>query len=303
MTAIARMLPIALAALLAAFAGPAAAGAPGDPVAEEARDEAQPAMTEAPKETAPAVTDAPDETAPAETPNDAAPAPVLRPFVAVYEAKATVLGLGGDVVMQLAPAEEPGVYVFRNTSKPKGLARMVAGEEVECSRFRYGADGFQPLYYHEDAGDDSSTVRFRPEDGVAVAIYKDREATLELRPGTLDRATEQMAVRHDLATAATALGPYTTIERNEYRSIEYRPEGNREVDSPAGSYHTVAFRRQRVGSSRSVLVHYAPKLDWMPVMIEQFKGDDKQVTARLKSYRPGTPGETQARGSVTPRCP
>lgn len=236
----------------------------------------------------------------------AAPSPAppgLSPFVAVYEAKATVLGLGGDVIMQLARTDEPGVYVFRNTTDPRGLANLVAGEEVECSRFRYDEDGFQPLHYHEDAGDDSSSVRFRPEQGVAVATYKGREETLELRPGTLDRATEQMVVRHELATAADDLGPYTTIERNEYRSIEYRPEGTRKVDSPAGTYHTVAFRRQRVGSSRSVLIHYAPKLDWMPVMIEQFNDEQRQVTARLKSYRPGTPGENQARGSVTPRCP
>ena len=272
MTVIARIPPIALAGLLAVLAALAAAGARTEPAGTEGAAEA-------------------------------APAPVLRPFVAVYEAKATVLGLGGDVVMQLAPGDEPGVYVFRTASRPKGLARLVAGEEVECSRFRYGQDGFQPLHYHEDAGDDSSTVRFRPAEGIAVATYKDREAKLELRPGTLDRATEQMVVRHDLATAAAELGPYTTIERNEYRTIEYRPEGTRRVDSPAGTYHTVAFRRQRVGSRRSVLVHYAPKLDWMPVMIEQFKGDDKQVTARLKSYRPGTPAEDQARGSVTPRCP
>jgi len=273
MTAIARLLPglLSAAALAASLAGTPALGEPATP--------------------------------------EAAPHG-LRPFVAVYEAKATVLGLGGDVIMQLAPADEPGVYVFRNTTDPRGLANLVAGEEVECSRFRYGTDGFQPLYYHEDAGDDSSTVRFRPEEGVAVATYKGREETLDLRPGTLDRATEQMVVRHELATAADELGPYTTIERNEYRSIEYRPEGSREVDSPAGTYHTVAFRRQRVGSSRSVLIHYAPKLGWMPVMIEQFNDEHKQVTARLKSYRPGTPDEArprgsdpQARGSVTPRCP
>ncbi|WP_405222508.1 DUF3108 domain-containing protein [Lentisalinibacter sediminis] len=261
---------------------------------------------------------APARSEPSEKPETAETTPPgLRPFVAVYEAKATVLGLGGNVTMQLAEAEEPGVYIFRNTSDPKGLANLVAGEEVECSRFRYDEDGFQPLHYHEDAGDDSSTVRFRPTAGAAVATYKGREATLELRPGTLDRATEQMVVRHELATATAELGPYTTIERNEYRTIEYRPEGTRVVDSPAGSYHTVAFRRQRVGSSRSVLIHYAPKLDWMPVMIEQFKGDKKQVTARLKNYRPldpspvdpaassgpGAPSDPQARGSVTPRCP
>ncbi len=233
--------------------------------------------------------------------------PALRPFVAVYEAKATVLGLGGDVIMQLAPAETPGVFVFRNITDPRGLANLVVGEEVECSRFRYGENGFEPLHYHEDAGEDSSTVRFRREEGVAVASHKGRETTLELRDGALDRATETMAVRHELATAVHEIGPYTTIERNEYRTIEYLPEGSRVVDSPAGSYHTVAFRRQRVGSSRSVLIHYAPKLDWMPVMIEQFKGDKKQVTARLKNYRPGVPSDPQApghaRGSVTPRCP
>jgi len=274
--------------LLLLFLAAAAAGAP-------ARSE--PSRTPETPETAETA-----ETAP----------PALRPFVAVYEAKAMVLGLGGDVTMQLAPAEEPGIYVFRTTSNPQGLARLVADEETECSRFRYDEDGFQPLYYHEDAGDDSSTVRFRPEEDTAVATYKGREASLELRPGTLDRASQQMVVRHELATATAELGPYTTIERNEYRTIEYRPEGTRVVDSPAGSYHTVAFRRQRVGSSRSVLIHYAPKLDWMPVMIEQFKGDEKQVTARLKNYRPldpagssgtGVPSDTQARGSVTPRCP
>lgn len=238
--------------------------------------------------------------------------PELTTFVAVYEAKATVLGLGGDVIMQLARADEPGVYVFRNTTDPKGLANLVAGEEVECSRFRYTGDGFQSLYYSEDAGDDSSSIRFRPDEGIAVSTYKGREVELELRPGTLDRATEPMVVRHQLATGTEEIGPYTTIERNEYRTIEYRPEGTRQVDSPAGRYHTVAFRRQRVGSSRSVLIHYAPKLDWMPVMIEQFKGDEKQVTARLKSYRPSSPpgpdnpsgsARAQARGSVTPRCP
>jgi len=273
-----RFLPIAwMTALLAALA---CAGARAEPVDTESGIE--PAAAEAQAEAAP---------------------PGLTPFVAVYEAKATVLGLGGDVIMQLAPADEPGVYVFRNTTRPRGLAKLVTDEEFTCSRFRHTGEGFRPLYYHEDAGDKSSIVRFLPEKGVAVATYKGRETTLELEPGTLDRSTEQMAVRRDLASAATQLGPYTTIERNEYRTIEYRPEGSREVETPAGTYHTVAFRRQRAGSSRSVLAHYAPGLDWMPVMIEQFKGDEKQVTARLKSYRPATPAETQARGSVTPRCP
>lgn len=230
-------------------------------------------------------------------------APGLTPFVAVYEAKATVLGLGGEVTMELAAGVEPGVYVFRNTSDPSGLANLVADEEVECSRFRYDDEGFQPLHYHEDAGDDTSTVRFRPEAGEAIATYKGRETTLELRPDTLDRATEQMVVRHDLATAAAELGPYRTIERNEYREIEYRPEGTARVSSPAGTYDTVAFRRQRVGSTRSVLIHYAPELDWTPVMIEQFNEEKRQVTARLKRYRPDTDAGTQARGSVTPLCP
>lgn len=237
-----------------------------------------------------------------DTPEAAQP-PGLKPFVAVYEAKATILGLGGEVTMRLAAGEEPGVWVFRTTSDPRGFANLVAGEEVECSRFRYTDEGFQPLYYREDAGDDSSSVDFRPAAGVAAATFKGIETTLELRPDALDRATEQIVVRHELATAEAELGPYTTIERNEYREIEYRPEGTGRVSSPAGTWDTVAFRRQRVGSRRSVLIHYAPALDWTPVQIEQFKEDKRQVTARLKSYRQGEEASAQARGNVTPRCP
>jgi hypothetical protein len=230
-------------------------------------------------------------------------ADVLAPFVAVYEARATVLGLGGEVVMEFGPAGEPGVYVFRTVSQPRGLAGLLADEEVECSLLHYENGRLSPLVYHENAGDDSSTIRFDWRKTSAIAQYKDREATLEIEPGVLDRASEQIAVRLDLADGEPGLGPYRTIERNEYRTIEYEPEGSAEVSAPAGTYETLAFRRHRVGSSRSVVIHYAPELDWIAVKIEQFKGDKKQVTALLKRYRPGQPGADQARGSVTPRCP
>ncbi len=230
-------------------------------------------------------------------------ADVLTPFVAVYEARATVLGLGGDVTMELEPAGDPGVYVFRTVSQPRGLASLVADPEVQCSLLHHEDGRLSPLLYHEEAGEDSSTIRFLWRDMTAISRYKGREATLELEPGTLDRASEQIAVRRDLAAGRSPLGPYRTIERNEYRTIEYRPEGTAEVSAPAGTYETVAYRRHRVGSSRSVLIHYASELDWIAVKIEQFKGDKKQVTALLKEYRPGARRTDQARGSVTPRCP
>ncbi len=223
------------------------------------------------------------------------------PFTAVYKVRA--LGLSGETTMQFAAAEEPGLYVFRTEARPKGLAKLLADEQTECSRFRYESGEFLPLVYDENDRDRPSRIRFDWPSGAAQSRYREATVTLDLDPGTLDRATEQIVVMHDLAAAEPELGPYRTIERNEYRDIEYRSEGTEEIGTPVGRYDTVRFRRQRVGSSRSVLVWFAPALDWMPVKIEQFKGGKSQATAYLESYQPEAPGRAQARGSVTPVCP
>lgn len=118
----------------------------------------------------------------------------------------------------------------------------------------------------------------------------------------LDRMTEQLAVMRDLADGGID-EPYRIVERNELRTIRYEKLGEERVETGAGVFDTVKYRRRREGSRRSSVIWFAPELQYFPVQIEQYKEDDRQATARLDEYERLAPAEAQALGSVTPRCP
>lgn len=229
------------------------------------------------------------------------PEPALTPFEAVYRVRAFGLG-SGESVLRLAATSDPGVYEFQAAVQPTGVTRLMLDPQSECSRFRVTDGELRPIHYRNDDKEDPESMDFDRDEGIVTASYKDQEVELALEPNALDPATEQVAALHDLYSAEAAIGPYRTISRNRYREVEYHPEGNERIETPLGTYHTVKFRRQRVGSSRSVLIWYAPKLDWIPVQIQHFKREKSQAMARLTSYQPGASAD-QARGSVTPLCP
>lgn len=253
---------------------------------------------------------APDQAPAGETAGETADARPV-PFRATYDARIGVAR--GRVEMTLLPEAGAATdrFAYRSVTRPRGMARLIRSAPlIECTVFRVTDNGAwlasEHQYIDGEPGEGkSSSAVFDRDAGVAHARYRDRDAELPVTETVYDRMLEQLIVSRDLA-AGRAPGPYRIVQRAELQTITYERIGEARVDTDAGEFQTVVYRRQREGSSRSALTWFAPALGWLPVQTEQFKGEDRQARVRLSAVeRPaaGTLAVRQARGSVTPLCP
>lgn len=222
----------------------------------------------------------------------ATPALALTPYTATYKGK--ISGLSADTHTTLA-VDQSGRMEFRSVAKARGIARMFKQDPiVEYTQFLEVDGKFIPIEYrYEFNQSDSkrnSRINFDNDNGIAESTYKTVTVELEI-DGHVDRSLELLVVRADL-TADRATDKYRYIDRNTLREAAYEKLGTETIRIGAGEFETVKYRRQRVGSSRSAVIWFAPELEYLPVQMKHFKDDKATGTVTLENY---------ALGSVTPR--
>ncbi|MFQ5548119.1 MAG: DUF3108 domain-containing protein [Woeseia sp.] len=218
----------------------------------------------------------------------------LTPFTAVYDAK--ISGLKASNQITLSAADDTGRLEYRSVSKARGFARLLKSDPiVEYTRFEEVDGEFRPIEYHylfnSKGSKRNAWIIFNREDSVAQSLYKTVTVELDIQTDHVDRLLEQLVFRADLV-AGTNAEKYPYIDRNAPREAVYEKLGTETVRTKAGSFDTVKYRRQRVGSRRSAIIWFAPELEFLPVRIQHFKDDKSTGFAVLKRY---------ALGSVTPR--
>jgi hypothetical protein len=222
----------------------------------------------------------------------AAPASALTPYTAVYEGK--ISGLKADTHTTLS-VDESGRMEFRSVAKARGMARMFKHDPiVEYTQFEEADGRFRPIEYqyqfNQSGSKRNAWIKFNRDDMVASSMYKTETVELEIDKH-VDRSLELLVVRADLMAGEIA-EKYSYIDRNTLREAAYESLGSETVRTKAGSFETVKYRRQRVGSTRSAIIWFAPDLEYLPVQMQHFKGNKVTGTVILKHY---------ALGSVTPR--
>jgi hypothetical protein len=98
----------------------------------------------------------------------------------------------------------------------------------------------------------------------------------------LDIGTLKAAVMRDLA-AKGAPGPYEIADQDAVGTYEYTDGGPATLVTGVGSLETQLFVQRRAGSSRSTWLWVAPKLGFLPVRIEQRRGDEVQTSFLLET--------------------
>lgn len=213
----------------------------------------------------------------------------LEPYRIVYDVK--VSGLRGQIettLTRLPIAENtPEQYELKSVTRTKGLAKILMHDAiVEWSHFNRGENGYQPVEFNYINGKAdhkrSNQIIFTADK--AVSTYKFETVELDLLPGDTDRVLEQLLVREALLNGATP-DTYRVVDRNEIGTINYVAHGTQTLDTPMGRLETLKFSRERADSSRSTHFWFAPKLDYQPVRIEQFKDGESTAIAKLKSYQ------------------
>ncbi|MEE4185449.1 MAG: DUF3108 domain-containing protein [Gammaproteobacteria bacterium] len=213
------------------------------------------------------------------------------PFTADY--RASYAGFSGDVRMELNRSTAADEYIFTVTTQARGLARLVRpGMATEEARFRVSDAQLVPLSYVIDDGtkdgDDDTVIAFDWDTGVAHSVYEQQEATLELTSAVHDRLTTDLLVMQSLGTG-DALERFQIVEKNAVRDYELTYRGEETVEVPAGRFAAVKYLRQRVGSSRSTLIWFAPEVNYLPVKLQQLKRGKPVVTTVATEISLGRP--------------
>jgi hypothetical protein len=215
-----------------------------------------------------------------------APALALTPYTAIYEAK--VSGMSATNKMTLTAANANGRMEMRSVSKARGVARLLKHDPiVEYTQFEEINGKFRAIEYHylfnSSGSKRNAWIIFDRENLVAKSLYKKETVELDVRSDHVDRMLETLVFRNDLI-AGNVAEKYSYVERNSLREAVYEKIGAEVLRTKAGDFDTIKYRRQRVGSSRSAVIWFAPDLEYLPIQLRHFNGKKTTGTVTLKHY-------------------
>ncbi|MEO0614592.1 MAG: DUF3108 domain-containing protein [Pseudomonadota bacterium] len=240
-----------------------------------------------------------------DAPGASAAAPVdvpvgLTPHAAEYKVK--VSGVSGRLTTRLE--RRGGDFEALHVVEATGFAGLFArGKVRELSRFGDFGRGLLPLHYEarntlrQDSG---ASLDFDWDDGrVTGSLFEDGTNTsvdVALDEPMFDRLAIQYRLMADLARGgiealdasddqdAQARTSYVLFDGDESDTLDITPIGERAIKTRAGTFDTIGVQHQKQGSKRRTLLWLAPELDYLPVLIEQYRRDDLKVRATLRDY-------------------
>jgi len=209
----------------------------------------------------------------------------LKPFEASY----TWVWHGMTVaVSTLKLEQQQDKWVYASKSDPRGIGKMFSERPTQQSTLQVTEHGVRPLHYKADDGTSSTKrdadLQFDWEHNRATGIYEDVKVDMPLQPGTQDDLSVQIALMVELLAGRTP-DKFLMIDKNSVREYDYTRDGQESVDTPLGKIDTVIYRSQKAGSPRVTRFWCAPSLGYIPMRVEQTKGDDVQWTMQVQSAK------------------
>jgi Protein of unknown function (DUF3108) len=217
------------------------------------------------------------------TGQSAARADELKPFQASY----AWVWHGMAVAVSSLKLEQHGdTWTYASKSDPRGIGRMFSERPVQKSTLKVTEHGVLPLSYQADDGTPSTkrdaNVQFDWEHNRVTGVYEDTKVDMPLQPGIQDDLSVQIALMVELLAGRTP-DRFQMIDKNILREYRYTREREEAVTTALGKVDTVVYRSQKVGSPRVTRFWCAPSLGYIPMRVEQTKGDDVQWTMEVQS--------------------
>jgi hypothetical protein len=209
----------------------------------------------------------------------------LKPFEASYAWS----WHGMTVAASTLKLERQGdIWVYASKSSPRGIGKIFSERPVQKSTLRVTDQGVQPLSYEADDGTASTKrdakVQFDWEHGRVTGVYEDVKVDMPLQPGIQDDLSVQIALMVELL-AGREPQQLEMIDKNTVREYRYTRETQESLSTPLGKIDTIVYRSQKTGSPRVTRFWCAPSRGYIPMRVEQTKGDDVQWTMQVQSVK------------------
>jgi Protein of unknown function (DUF3108) len=214
----------------------------------------------------------------------AAAADSLKPFDASYEWS----WKGMTVAVSSVKLEKSGdTWTYTSNSEPRGLGKMFSERPHTVSVFKLTSAGVQPQSYKATDGTSADKravdLKYDWTSLKLTGVYEQAKIDLPLTPDVQDDASVQVALMVESLAGRTP-DHFSLLSDNKLRMYHYKREGEATVKTPFGDVATVIFSSQADYSPRITRFWCAPDRGFVPMRVEQKKGNDVQWTMEVRSF-------------------
>ncbi|MGH8293399.1 MAG: DUF3108 domain-containing protein [Gammaproteobacteria bacterium] len=199
-----------------------------------------------------------------------AAAPAVPLYHAIYSLERNDLHIGNA---EFSVTRNPnGTYTYQSVTRPAGLLSLFLHTVItETSHFTMTNGQPRSLFYsYQETGDSgkSELIRFDWNKGVAYSDRNNDKQTLPLKPGTGDVMLAQLRI--SLSAAAGRLNnDFAVLDHGEMQTYDLREVARARVDTGAGTFDTLEVSRKDTRKNRTTSFWLAPKLDYLPIQMQQ----------------------------------
>jgi Protein of unknown function (DUF3108) len=209
----------------------------------------------------------------------------LRPFEATY----AWIWHGMTVAVTTVKLEKTGdTWTYASTSEPRGIGKLLSQRPRTTSVLKVTDAGVQPLSYRGDDGTSSSkrtvNVQYDWAHEKATGVYEETPVDLHLTSGVQDDSSVQVALMVELLRGRTP-EHFLLLDKNSVREYRYKREGEETLATPVGAVATVIYSSQRANSPHVNRYWCAPDRGYVPMRVEQKRGDEVQWTMEIRAFR------------------
>jgi len=207
----------------------------------------------------------------------------LKPFTASY----SWTWHGMNVAVTTVRLEQHGDHwQYSSQSAASGIGRMLSLAPKTVSVLQISGADVQPLSYQGDdgSGSDKRTVNvtYDWQHQRVTGVYEDTPVDLALTPGVQDDSSIQIALMAALLHGRTP-DHFTVLDKNAVRAYQYRREGEATLHTPLGDVATVIYSSARANSPRVNRYWCAPSRGFIPLRVQQKRGDEVEWTMDIES--------------------
>ncbi len=211
-------------------------------------------------------------------------APLKPPtFVATYSVAWHGITAGRSTLTLTETA--PGEYRYRSVDQAHGLFRLFIPHAIsQESLFRLVDGQIQPLHFRSEGGGPPEDVRFDWHSGRVSGTAKHKQIDLKLEPGTQDPGSVQIALMMAFL-AGHPPASFWMLNTDVINRFEFVRRGEATLDTPLGALPTLLYTSHHDKARRTTYMWLAPKLDYLPVRLEQHSGDSVLFALNLLSFK------------------
>ncbi|ANB02415.1 DUF3108 domain-containing protein [Ectothiorhodospira sp. BSL-9] len=198
-------------------------------------------------------------------------------YTAEYEAQKMGLSVVGHITL----TREGEFLRYRARLRPTGVLSWVRSDEIiEQSIMRMTPDGLRSeeyLYSHTGGSRKRLTEsRFDWEAYRVKGVHNDKPFELDLPPDAVDRFALQLAMINRLHRGEKEFSQ-TIVDRDRIRTYHFTVGEPRNITTPMGRVEAIPVIREIEDRDTTVSTWFAPRMNYLPVRLEQEQNGDSVV--------------------------